>query len=152
MAHAGGRPPLYTEVEELQKIIDEYFNTCDERIIQVFSKKIGDVVEIKDPEPYTMSGLAYALEMDRRTLLEYGKKDEFSLTIKKARDKVHLDVERRLMEGNSTGAIFNLKNNFDWKDKTEVDNNISGELKTGTADPALAAEFSEFLKGKTKSE
>jgi hypothetical protein len=31
-----------------------------------------------------------------------------------------------------TGIIFNLKNNFDWKDKSEVDNNLSGNLSIGS--------------------
>lgn len=31
---------------------------------------------------------------------------------------------------NATTTIFHLKNNFDWKDKTEVENKISWELTT----------------------
>ena len=68
-----------------------------------------------------MSGLALALGVDRKTLLTYSKKDEFLPTIKEAKERVHQDVETRLMEKNATGAIFNLKNNFDWKDKSEVE-------------------------------
>ena len=141
MAHAGGRPPLYTDVEQLSAIVDEYFATCDNRIQQVYSKKSDGVIEVINPEPYTMAGLAYALGMDRRTLLEYSKTDQFSPTIKAARNRVQLDVERRLMEGNSTGAIFNLKNNFGYVDKTEVDQNVSGELQTarGLSDNELNA-------------
>ena len=44
------RPKLYTSVEDMQKIIDEYFIICDEK-----------------EKPYTMSGLAYALDMDRKS-------------------------------------------------------------------------------------
>lgn len=121
-----GRPPKYKSVEELQNAIDEYFAYCDARIIQVFSKKIGDVIEVNEPEPYTMAGLAYALGLSRQGLMEYKNKNKlFSDAIKKARDKVHKDVERRLMEGNSTGAIFNLKNNFGWKDRQEVEQTIN---------------------------
>ena len=127
--HPGGRPPLYTSLEELEAVIDEYFDNCDNRIRHVYSKKRDEVVEIIDPEPYTMAGLAYALGMDRRTLLEYSKKDEFSPTIKKARNKVQIDVERRLMEGQAAGPIFNLKNNFDYKDQTQQDINHSGNVQ-----------------------
>jgi hypothetical protein len=37
-----------------------------------------------------------------------------------------MDIDRRLNDKRefTPGLIFNLKNNFDWKDKTEVDNNI----------------------------
>lgn len=123
--HPGGRPPLYTSEDELKRIIDEYFDYCDNRIQRVYSAKSDGVIEIIDPAPYTMSGLARALDMSRDTLVEYSKKDQFSDTIRRARNRVHEDVERRLMEGKAqTGAIFNLKNNFGWKDKSEVDQNI----------------------------
>ena len=103
--HAGGRPKLYTDVNELSDIIEDYFKTdayMGEGDNRIFAP--------------TMSGLAYHLEMDRRTLLEYSKDDEFSPTIKKARDRVHIALEQRLYGNNVTGIIFNLKNNFGWKD------------------------------------
>ena len=75
---------------------------------------------------FTMAGLAYALGMDRRSLLNYSNKDEFFPSIKKAKDRVEVFVEKRLYEGNVAGPIFNLKNNFDWHDKTE--RVISGSL------------------------
>lgn len=120
--HAGGRPPKYTNEDELNDVIEEYFDYCDNRIQQVYSKKQDDVIEIINPAPYTMSGLAYWLHIDRDTLLRYSKKAKFYGTIKSARDRVANDVENRLMEGgNAAGAIFNLKNNFGWKDQTQVD-------------------------------
>lgn len=124
-----GRPLKYKTVEELQAAINEYFDYCDNRIKHVYSPKSEAVIEIIDPAPYTMSGLALAMGVDRKTLLSYSKKDEFLPTVKAARERVHQDVETRLMEKNATGAIFNLKNNFDWKDKTELDQNNSGEQK-----------------------
>lgn len=116
-----GRPLAFKSVEELQSKIDEYFDFCDNRIQQVYSKKQDAVIEIINPEPYTIAGLAYAVGVDRKTLWNYSKKDEFFHTIKRARDKVQTDVERRLMESNPTGAIFNLKNNFDYRDKVETE-------------------------------
>ncbi len=114
-----GRPPIFETPEEMQAVIDEYFDYCDNRIQQVYSPKEGGVIQCINPAPYTMSGLARRLGMDRRTLIDYAKRDKFILTIKAARQKVHEDVEQRLMEKNATGAIFNLKNNFGWKDSTE---------------------------------
>ena len=126
-----GRPPLWTDVDSLEATIEEYFDFCDNRIQQVYSKKSDSVIEVINPAPYTMSGLAYYLHMDRRSLLNYSKKADFFPTIKAARDRVALDVENRLMEGgNAAGAIFNLKNNFDWKDKTEVEGSGSIEVIT----------------------
>lgn len=79
-----------------------------------------------DAEPYTVAGLALSLDIDRRTLLNYSKKEEFFPTIKKARIKIEKDVERRSIENNSAGAIFNLKNNFDYEDKQKKEH--SGNL------------------------
>jgi len=127
MAHAGGRPVLYKTVEELQKIVDEYFEWCDSRLVQGYDEKENKQFAYISPAPYTMSGLARRLGMCRKSLINYENKDEFLHAIKEAREKVHEDVETRLMEKAPTGAIFNLKNNFDWKDKTETDFTSGGK-------------------------
>ncbi|BDF60171.1 hypothetical protein CE91St37_03210 [Christensenellaceae bacterium] len=75
-----------------------------------------------------MSGLANGLDVDRKTLLNYGEREEFFPTIKRARQKVEQWWEERLANPAATGAIFNLKNNFDWKDKTEQSINVSGKM------------------------
>lgn len=100
------RPKIYTSVEEMEKDIEKYFQECDEK-----------------EKPYTMSGLAYSLDMDRRSLLNYSKDEMFFPTIKKAREKVEQQLEENALMGNAnaTFTIFNLKNNFGWQDKTEVE-------------------------------
>lgn len=121
-ANPVGRPLAFKTPEELEAKIAEYFAFCDSRIQQVYSPKAEAVIEVINPAPYTMSGLARALGIDRQTILNYASKDEYFGTIKDAREKVHEDVETRLMEKQASGPIFNLKNNFGWKDQTEVDN------------------------------
>ena len=104
-----GRPRKYTNVEELQDLIDEYFKMCDD-----------------NHRPYTITGLALYLDMDRKSLLRYEKEydDEFCHTIKKAKERVQEFVECCLFKkGITAGVIFNLKNNFGWQDKQEVDTN-----------------------------
>jgi hypothetical protein len=106
-----GRPKLYNDVDEMQKVIDAYFKHQDRKYAEMGQLPV-----------YTMSGLALALGMDRRSLLDYSKDDKFLPTIQKARNKVESMVEERLMaNNNATGHIFNLKNNFNWKDKSEQD-------------------------------
>lgn len=124
-----GRPLTYKTVDELQKAIDEYFDYCDNRIKQIYTKE-GETVAITHPAPYTMSGLARALGLSRQALSEYSHKEQFGDAIKAARDRVQEDIETRLMEtSNQSGAIFNLKNNFGWKDKTESEiSNPDGSL------------------------
>lgn len=102
------RPKLYNSVDKLEKDIESYFKLCD-----------------KKKKPYTLSGLAYALDMDRKSLYNYSKDDKFFPTIKKAKQKIEQQLEENLYRlGNNSGIIFNLKNNFNWKDSVEVvDNN-----------------------------
>jgi predicted transcriptional regulator len=109
-----GRPLKYTSVEEMQKDIDQYFAECDEK-----------------NKPYTVSGLAYALGTTRRTLLDYQEKDDFSHTIKSAKAKIELFNEEMLYnkDVSTTGVIFNLKNNYGWKDKQEIEAEVNSEVK-----------------------
>ena len=99
-----GRPRAFKSVEEVEKKINAYFNYCEEK-----------------EKPYTMSGLAYYLEVSRQTLVNYSYEDEYFDTIKKARDRVQMQLEENALsnKANPTFTIFNLKNNFDWKDKIE---------------------------------
>ena len=123
-----GRPLLFKTVKELQDSIDEYFEWCDNRTKKVWMEKTQSESLVSDPAPYTMSGLARRLGLDRHGLLNYVERDEFYATIKQARERVHEDVETRLMDGRvQTGAIFNLKNNFGWKDERSNDLTSKGD-------------------------
>ena len=104
-----GRPPKFNTPEEMQEAIDAFYK------------------ESQDNEwPLTISGLALALGMTTESLRRYSEKDGFSATVKTAKAKVEADVERRLLSGGAaTGAIFWLKNNANWKDKTEQDHTSS---------------------------
>lgn len=94
----------YKTQEQLQQAIDKYFDDCD-----------------KKDKHYTMTGLAIALGIDRMTLLRYGDKDLFAPLIKNAKARVEERLEDCLYRlGNNSGIIFNLKNNFKWKDQVEV--------------------------------
>ena len=99
-----GRPRAFKSVEEVEEKINAYFNYCEEK-----------------EKPYTMSGLAYYLGISRQTLVNYSNQDKFFDTIKKARDRVQMQLEENALsnKANPTFTIFNLKNNFDWKDKIE---------------------------------
>lgn len=119
-----GRPLLFESAEEMQSKIDEYFAYCDNRIQHIYSAKSEGVIELLNPAPYTTHGLARTLGCHRSTLNNYEKNDKFFDTIKAAREKIAEDVETRLMEKNATGAIFNLKNNFGWKDEQTQNVNI----------------------------
>ena len=119
MAHPGGRPPKYKNQAEMQKAIDSYFAT--DAFIETDNGKVYSP---------TIAGLAYHLDLTRQGLLEYSHKGEFSYTVKKAKQKVEIFLEQRLASNAVAGTIFNLKNNFEWKDKTEQE--VSGNLQIST--------------------
>ncbi len=106
---AMGRPVAFKTVDELEKAIDYYFAN-------------GAYMGEGDERVYapTMAGLSRSLKIDRKTLVNYGKKEDFFLTVSEARAKVEEFLEQKLYGTAVTGVIFNLKNNFSWKDKSEV--------------------------------
>ena len=107
------RPRIYSNKEEIIPLIDNYFKICD-----------------FDSKPYTITGLCLALKMCRDTLCEYEKIEEFSDTIKEAKQKVEnwVEVNALINKANPTFAIFNLKNNFGWKDKQEIEEKVIKEV------------------------
>ena len=148
--HPGGRPLKFKSVEELQQKIDAYFNQCDPHMEEILEwveardstgklKKddngLSYLVEVyhkvmTKQVPYTITGLALALGTTRRTLIDYEESsDEYSHTIKKAKTKIEHFNEQMLFSPSPTGTIFNLKNNYGWKDKTEQEiSNPDGSL------------------------
>lgn len=122
-----GRPKLYESKEEMQEIIDAYFSLCDQL-----------------EKPYTMSGLANALNMSRQSVINYSKEEEFFDTIKKARGEIEQQLEENALMGksNATFTIFNLKNNYGWQDKSEL------EVKKDPIEDLTP--LAELLKGENK--
>lgn len=114
-----GRKLKYESAEKMQVDIEAYFQGLDEHN----AKANEEGFVRKHP---TVTGLALAVDMTRKSLLEYEKRsDAFSYTITKAKGIVEDYLEQRLFSGQVAGCIFNLKNNFDWKDKNETE--ISGK-------------------------
>jgi hypothetical protein len=97
----GGRPLKFQSVEQMQTIIDAYF-------------------ENTPASEWTVTGLALALDTYRDVLIRYEHKDEFYNTIKRAKERVHNEYEKDLRRKGRSGDIFALKN-FGWTDKTETE-------------------------------
>lgn len=120
-----GRPPKYKTPDDMQRVIDLYFIACrvhqteDESRLIDFSDE--DLLVINDVECTfpTISGLSYTLGMTTEAFRNYEEKDEFLATVKRAKQRVEISLEQRLAGNAVAGAIFSLKNNFGWKDKTE---------------------------------
>lgn len=170
MPSVRGRPKKFQSVDELEELIEKYFRSCfapvQKRIVVTKrdpddddSKDVYDWVDAVDDDgnklyeqirPLTITGLAVALDTSRDVLLDYENKPEnaqFSNTIKRAKNIIHTYAEEYLFEGkNQTGAIFNLKNNYGWVDRTETDLTTKGDK----INPAVvAAKVDDILKNDT---
>lgn len=113
MTNPVGRPPKYKTPEEMQEGIDAYFQE-----------------RLDTDMPPTVSGLAYHLGMSTEAFRNYEGKENFLATVKRAKQRIEIALEERLFGQAVTGVIFNLKNNFSWKDKQE--NEITGQGLTVT--------------------
>lgn len=118
MAHAGGRPPKYKNVEEIKDKIEQYFKSCEgEPLLDADGNPMLDKWQqpiIVGKKPLTVTGLALALGFStRQGLLDYQGKKEFSDTITRAKSRVEEYAESRLFDREGQrGAEFNLRNNF----------------------------------------
>jgi hypothetical protein len=98
------RPRKYDDPEELQLVIDKYFE------------------DIKTP---TISGLSlYCGFADRHSFYAYEKHEKFSHTIKRARARITEMYEKNMVGNNAAGSIFMLKN-LGYSDKSEIDLNAN---------------------------
>jgi len=107
----GGQPAYYTDVDDLQRAIDKYFEDRDAA-----------------GKPYTVTGLALALGFtSRAALINYEKApgyEKFFNAVKRAKLRCEGFAEDRLYGGgHPAGPIFALKN-YGWSDKQEI--TISG--------------------------
>jgi hypothetical protein len=118
-----GRPPAFATHEAFEQAIDDYFADCRERKV-----------------PLTMSGLANALGVSRVTLMNYEHRDaRFLNAVKRARSAVEQQLEEGLLtrEKQVAGHIFNLKNNFGWRDTQEIEHTHT-LVMLGTGEQPLA--------------
>lgn len=109
------RLPKYKTAKELQAAIDKYFTSGVKRKTIIVG---GARVDIEVP---TISGLCYELGFQsRQSFYDMEKVPELTYTIKRARLFMEKEYEEMLQVGNTTGAIFALKN-FGWIDKQVID-------------------------------
>ena len=101
-------PRKYTCPKKLQKLVDAYFKQCDD-----------------NNDPYTVTGLALALDTSRHQLAEWSHQNDnpISPVIKRAKRKIVSRIEKMLVGGrtNVAGLIFWLKNIDNWADTKQVE-------------------------------
>lgn len=102
-----GQPPCFESEEELQKAIEDYFNSC----LVYETDENNLVIGAKWAKKPTLSGMAIHLGIARETIWNYSKSDRYFHTIKRAKDIITNFTEELLIEGkNIPGAINTLVN------------------------------------------
>lgn len=130
----GGRPAVYDDPQKLAEAIEDYFNPMTYKEENTKQGVIKTEAGRQPREKVTISGLCYHLGFEsRQSFYDYEERQEFSYVVKRARLRVEMSYEQRLQENACTGSIFALKN-MGWKDKSEVDQNVTlvnwEEIKT----------------------
>ena len=108
---AGGRPLKYKTDDELREAIDNYFEYCKQ-----------------NKKPETIAGIAYHLGIERQSVYNYEKRDDFFDTVKKARDRILAGLEEALFTEGKSGQIF-LAKNYGYTDKQEIEHSGDIEIK-----------------------
>lgn len=131
-----GVPPRYKTPEEMQKVIDEYFESCEGEILtdadgNAVLNKYGLPVKIGEKPP-TITGLALALGFTgRQALLNYQARPRFVDTVTRAKSRIEQYTEERLFDKDGVqGAKFSLTNNFKgWSEKPDKEKEVQDEVK-----------------------
>jgi len=132
--HAGGRPTKY-EGNVTVKKVDEYLDTCVDEV-EIFEKTVGDkstsyerILKTNIP---SVAGLAIYLDLSKDTIYAWAREyPEFSYAL----EKVSRLQEHKLINGsvagtyNSTISKLIMSSNHGYKEKTEENLNVNGNLQ-----------------------
>ena len=97
-----GQPRKFKTAKELEDCLERYKEYLKE-----------------NEKPPTIAGLAYYTGIDRQTIYNYAKNDEYFGTIKKFRDWIMMNYEEVAIEKGNGGIVFLLKN-YGYTDRQEV--------------------------------
>lgn len=106
-----GRPLKHTS-GELILLVEQYFKECEEK-----------------KEMPNKAGLCVLLKISKETYNIYKKKKAFVDSIKDFESKTENIWVQRLGGTTPTGAIFYLKNAFDYRDKQEIEQSGKIDIK-----------------------
>lgn len=106
----------YADPQQMQDAIDQYFAKC---VRMTVNERTGET-DLFWVDPPTIPGLARALGLSVKTVLEYQKLDEFADIISDAKLIIEEYTAKALIANpKATGLIFILKN-MGWQDNRTV--------------------------------
>lgn len=143
--HECGRPRKYKTRKAFAKAVNEYFKKIEVERIQTID---GKDFHIKDyTEPPRISALCLHLGINRRTWANYESNPDFADICENARLQIEAYLEGELIsrqKGSLQGIIFDLQNNHDWKQKSEVE--LGEKTRAATAEGLSLSEKIALIK------
>ena len=129
---AAGRPKKYTR-KKLREETERYFRSISRTILArddtggIIRNDDGDEIQILQyVVPPSIAGLCLQLGIDRSTWQNYADPalhPELADVVAEARARIEAYLEQELLtrEKGLQGIIFNLQNNYGWRQKQEVE-------------------------------
>lgn len=127
-----GRPKKYTD-KSFEEAVERYFASISTTVPardgngNVLRSDGGEPISVRVyAVPPTISGLCLSLGIDRSTWQNYGNREEEpnkARVVMAARARMEAYLEEQLLtrEKSVQGIIFNLQNNYGWKNKVEME-------------------------------
>lgn len=124
-----GRPSKIKSPVLMRRWIEAYFKKCDEHTLTKVSKK-GNQYVYDDPIPYSLEGVAGALDINRDTLYELEKNPKLSGVVLWARERVSQNRIEQGLSGKQNPLLVkfllskNDKIHYDETQKVELSGNV----------------------------
>lgn len=145
---AFGRPKKYKTEAAFRKAVSGYF---DGITVMAEMEIFGQIVKrLCYTEPPSISALCLHLGINRRTWANYSdpeKHPEFADVCEEVKLRIEAYLENELIsrtKGSLQGIIFDLQNNHDWKQKSEVE--LGEKTRAATAEGLSLSEKIALIK------
>ena len=142
---------IFTSRSDLEECINGYFSYIEGHYELALPpsktknevERIAQKVWLREPEPPTISGLAYYLGFESRQAFDqYEMSGRFGPELKRGRLRIETEYEKKLHQSSSTGAMFALKA-MGWHEKADTLPMLNGSITIQIIDTGILPAASE---------
>jgi len=107
------------------------------------------ILDVISPKVPTIAGLAYAIGVDRQTVYNYEKNQEYFDIIKRARDYILAEIESAAINDDvNNGPVIFVMKNYGYSDKQEIEH--SGGIEQRLNSDQVKEEIDKLLELREK--